>query len=334
MHALQAVFLSVLVPLHRIRLVFHLYLAQLLFALVLAVPLSAALESHLGYSYTGFQMRTSTSFLEQAWSDLHSADRVHQQVRQDHLSPVAILWLFLSFTVLSGGTFWVLSGRQHTSTLAEFLGGAGRLFGRFCRLLIPYGLGCLGLYYLNGLLSEWVVAFTDSRQRQATSTELAWLLHGKLAIMALLFGWLTVSCALAKAAAARTDQRAMLATFFRSLLLSVRHPISTPILAALGPALLAVLLAAYAKLRDHLPTEDFVVTLGEKSLELTPAILLLALTQVLILCSQGVWVLWTATILRFHRSVTPPAAPPADVQDEPRPLLVVDRPMPRQGGAR
>lgn len=335
MRALQAVLSALFVPLRRLRLVWLLYLANLLFALVIAVPLFGVLERNLGHTVSGLRVQEGTGYLEQVWSDLRTTEKQPLSDLASGASALTVLWLLVSYTVLSGGTHFVLSQRGGPSSLARFLQGAGQLAGRFARLLPLHVLGLLGIYFLNRLLGDLLGRFVqDARHLQSSSAELGWLLQGKTLIVLLALGWLAVVSGLAKARAALDNERFMAGSFVKSLVTTLRHPVSTPLLAAIGPLLLAGVVLLYALARDHLPAEPLSLPFGEREFSIHPLTLYLVLSQLAVLLAQGVLVLWTAAIQRFHRLAHPlvETSPALDsLPPEPRPLTVVDRPLPRPG---
>jgi len=230
MHALQALLSCLPAPLVRIRLVWFRFLATLAFALVAVAPLHAILNRQLGRTVAGHRIERGDGFLESVWAHLHLNEAAAWNSFLTGAGALALLWLVFSYTVLSGGTFWVLAEPGRSSRLGEFLRGGGRLLGRFLRLLVLALLVLAGVAFLNRLLSEGITSLL--RDGHHSSSLLGWTLHAKSALMLLVVGWLALVGGLAKAEMTRRDQGWAIPAFLRSLRLSLRHPLSTPILAA------------------------------------------------------------------------------------------------------
>lgn len=325
MHALPAILLSAFTPLGRIRLVFHLFVFQLLVALLVSVPLWSLLEETLAFSRSGERLQQDTLFHEPVWSDLHINQAPALSGLAQSASAVGCLWLLVSSVFLSAGTFWILASPDRASSWREFFRGVGELSGRYLRLALYYALGLLALFLLNVFLSGLVNRWID-RQAPQSSAALGYVLHGKTLLMFVLWGCWSMVFAFAKASVVLDGRRSSLGAFAGALVTAVRHPFSTPLLAGIGPVLGAGCVALYALARDHLPVETQTIALSTSlQFELSPEALYLLLSQAAAFLGQAVLVFWTAAVLRFHLRAHPPAvhttAAPA-----PLPLTVVDRP--------
>ncbi len=320
MRALTAVLLSLATPLLRPRLLLYRYLLVLLFAVIIVSPLTMILDRGFGESVQG--MRMSGEFLERAWLDLQNHEAATWKDFRNNASSLFFVYIVFAFTILSGGTFWILSVRGRRCHLAEFLAGGGRLFGSYLRLLPWFALGLVGVYFANrGLTSLAHHLTTEWMRRSGSSASLGWILHAKTALVLVLLGWLVVVTGVAKARCARDGHRSMAGLFFRSLGTCLKNPASSLILAAAGPAMFAGVIAGYALTRDHLP--ESAVWDGR----LSPPALYVIITQVFALLSQAILLIWTQSFVRFVDFLQPAPASPAKPTPAPegnRPLTVVD----------
>lgn len=124
------------------RMVLVYYLANLLFGLILLLPLRALLSNYLGASEMGAKLGgpLDMDFLFEFLMNNEAA--VPTQVGMLMIVPV-LYWLFGLF--LSGGAFAVFAS-QDRYTANQFWGGAATYFGRFFRLAL-YGIPVLGVLY-------------------------------------------------------------------------------------------------------------------------------------------------------------------------------------------
>jgi hypothetical protein len=300
----------------RARLSLLLHVAQLLLAAIVLLPLSRAFEATFGWSVAGRETGAGR-FLEWAWQDLRLNQGDLLAVAERAFSGVAAVGLFLGFTLLSGGAFAVLARPGARGSARDFLAGAGRLFGRYARLFVLFGAGCVALFWANRGLTNAVDWLISSRlERASSSVVVGWLLHAKSLLALLLLGWLITATGLAKARAALADAESpdarvpMLRLFLSSLRTTLTNPVSSAILAAFGPAMLAGSLAAYVWLRGRL---DAGATTGLLGRDAPTWILLLAITQVAGWLMQAATVVWSATFLRVARGLAPPPPPPEPV---------------------
>jgi len=303
MRALRCLLASLPLLALRARLALVLHVAQLLLAIAVLLPLSRAFEATFGSSVVGRETGAGR-FVEFAWQDWRLVNRDLLALAERAFSGAALLGTFLSFTLLSAGTFALLAQERSGSSVREFLAGAGRLFARFTRLFLLFAGGCVALYWANRGLTIAVDHLVAVRLDRASSSRvIGVLLHLKSFVALLLLAWLIAATGLAKARAAVADERSMVRAFLAGWRSALTRPIGSALLAAGGPLMIFGSLGAYAWLRDRIgagaSTELF-------SASLPTWIVYLAIAQLVGWLMQGTTIVWTnAFVLASRRSGDP-----------------------------
>lgn len=134
----------------RIRLVLVLYLANLVFALLIAAPFIGSMSDTLAHS-------TATADLSRQFHPLLALDLVGgaEDALDGRVRYAAFLYALFS-TVLAGGVISSVARRERRSTLGDFSLACGRYCGRFVRLLAIAIAALIMLQLLNGLAEYWI----------------------------------------------------------------------------------------------------------------------------------------------------------------------------------
>jgi hypothetical protein len=297
----------------RARLALLLHLFQLLLAAIVVLPLSRAFEATFGSSVAGAETQAGR-FLEYAWQDWHLSGSELLAQAERTFSGVGAVGLFLSFTLLSAGTFAVLASRSRGS-VRELLAGAGRFFARFTRLFVVFAAGCFALFWIDRWLTLGVNrVITQTLDRASPSRYVGALLHAKtLLAMALLAGWMAV-IGLTKARLVREDSRSVARALLAALRSLARRPVSCVLLASFGPLALIGCVAAYAFARGALAAAP-TTSIGDRPLPTW--LLYVALTQLVGWLMQATSVVWTHAFVAFERPDPPEPALPVDLTPAP-----------------
>ena len=109
MRALLAFLRSIFVPLQLIRVVFLLYVANLVFAVVITAPFGELLERTFGKTVSGELL--AREFQEFAWTDLHANESAALEAMESSGSWTTVLYLLVSFCLWSAG--WSAASRRY-----------------------------------------------------------------------------------------------------------------------------------------------------------------------------------------------------------------------------
>jgi len=200
-----------------IRTVGVLYFANLLFSLVLILPLSVLLDRNIGHSVVGENL--ASTFDLEFLVDFLNSNRPALQSYWVVVGWGAVAYLVLS-SFLSGGVLDSLYSPGRSAYLPRFFGGCGKFFLRFLRLT-PFALaGLWGVVRLNGNLSLLIDRYFG---QTALEREAFWAMRGKQALILVLLMLFGAVLETARIEAVLMGSTRMTARFFSSFFFVLRH---------------------------------------------------------------------------------------------------------------
>jgi hypothetical protein len=179
MGAIKAIITGVGTTCRKPRLVAILYLVNLLFAGLLAVPFLFIVQGQLGHSLLGLSVRP----LDLDW--IGEAVLAYQAALPGLLGTVVaggFLYLVLQ-VFLNGGLVGRLLDREGPASLAEFAGDCGRYFWRYARLFLLF---LVFLILTLGVFMQLVSALFEPLSKAATTEWLPLILSNLHLLIALL----------------------------------------------------------------------------------------------------------------------------------------------------
>ncbi|HYS77948.1 MAG TPA: hypothetical protein VEO94_03860, partial [Candidatus Dormibacteraeota bacterium] len=280
--------------LYRITLV--LYLANLVAAAVLAVPMAVLIDESLGRSLSGlalassFRFETIVDFLQAR----HDAIASHFRTLGCGLLLYAIL-----AAVLTGGIIDSLKSPPRSPFLPRFLGGCGRFAFRFLRLIPYLGAALAGVYWINRGLNQLIVLAFDQSAHEVAAF---WIMRGKQGLVLVILLLLAAVFDLARVLTAFENRAHMAGALLTSLGFVGRHPVS---ILALYALLLATGLSLFV---------PYIVA-GHALLPSASILPLFAAQQALVLARHFLRVAGFATLMARYRGATGPS--PAEAERAP-----------------
>ncbi|MFG0319596.1 MAG: M1 family metallopeptidase [Planctomycetota bacterium JB042] len=317
-----------------VKSVVLLYVANLLFAAIVAVPV---------YHLAGEVLAPSTGtrpFLA-AYDAAFVADlfRNHAETFDGagKAALVGAIFTVLATVFLSGGVLASLADPRRPVNFMTFFSACGRHVFPFLRVLVPAAVVLAILVWLNGLASSGLTAlFVDTLERSASAATLWWTLTAKTALFLSLFVlFVVLPVWFARIRCVVDDERGMLAGYLRGIAFSLRNPITLLVFFLLASAVPIVLLGVSDFLLRRIDPGAPLHPLASFGWSFDPAIdpdvAVLVLQQATIFLLLGAFVLRTAGLVTIYRAR-------ADAGREPDPELVyadpapvVDAPKPRRG---
>lgn len=317
-----------------VKSVILLYLANLLFGAVVAIPV---------YHLAGEVLAPSAGtrpFLE-AYDAEFMADlfRNHDETFTAAVKTTRVSAIFyvLAYIFLSGGVLTALADPRRPVNFMTFFSACGRHVFPFARVLVPAGLVLVGLIWLNGLASSGLTTlFNDTLDRASSAATLGWTLTAKTFVFLALFAILVVlPVQFARIRCVVDDERGMLTGYLKGIALSLRSPFTTLLFFALATAVPIVLLGTSDFLLRRIDLQTPLRPL--QSLDwawnpaLSPDFLILAVQQATIFCLLGAFVLRAAGLIVIYRERSGAGRPPDPelvYSESATPL--VDAPRPRR----
>ena len=245
--AFRAFFIGLVRAVLGIKSVILLYLANLVFGAIMAIPIYALASSTLQRSpgarsfLTAFDAAFITDLMRGQEAVLAAAGRV---------AMVSALVFFLSLAFLQGGVLTALSDRRRPLNFTTFFAACGRHLFPFCRVLVPAAIVLLLLALLNDLASSGLTWwFNEKLQRTASAELLGFVMVGKTMLFLSLFVLLVVlPVQLARIRCVVDNDRFMLRCYWKGLLLTLK----SPLIMLLFFALSSLTLLAVVGLQDWL----------------------------------------------------------------------------------
>ncbi len=200
-----------------IRTVGVLYLANLLFSLLMILPLALLLDRSIGHSAVGegLASRFDLEFLV----DFLNSNRAALDPYRAALGWGALAYFLLS-SFLTGGVLDSLYSPGRSAYFPRFFGGCGKFFPRFLRL-VPYALaGLWAVIGLNGKLNLLIERLFDQTVR---AREAFWAMRAKQLFILILLMLLGAVLDTARIQAVLMGSTRMTARFFSSLFFVVRR---------------------------------------------------------------------------------------------------------------
>lgn len=329
--ALRAFFSGLVRALTGWKSAFLLYLANLLFSAVVAVPIYALAERDLAatphaQAFLGaYDPEFIADFLRGNAAAFSGAARA---------TTVSAVFFALVYVFLLGGVLAALHDTRRPLTFTTFFSACGRYVFPFLRALVP-AAAVTGLLVLANERAGAALdhLFEDVLQRRSSAALVGWTLAGKTAVFLALFVLLAVlPVQFARVRCVVEGERGMLKGYLRGLGLCLARPVAALGFFALSSGLLAGLFVLHhaflARIdwgHDLRPLESLGWTWNPA---LPPWLLALVLGQATLLLAQLVFVQRAAGLLVIWREHAPEPVP-RDPELIYASTPVVDAPAPR-----
>jgi hypothetical protein len=192
-----------------VRLVVLLFIVNLLFSLILAVPMYTALQESMGQSEVGERMARGFDFLW--WEEFRDLSRGLESTfspsvlgkgavldnfvnlinwGEASLPPVILFFVFfyiIVHTFLSGGVLTVLKSDPPQFSLRFFFAGAGKHFIRFVLLLLLSSIFFLAVFGLQGFFFQIVDSVSETARSEIPPFYLALVFSALTYVLFLFF---------------------------------------------------------------------------------------------------------------------------------------------------
>ena len=332
----KAFFVGLWRALTGVKSIVMLYLANLLFAAVVAVPV---------YHLAGDVLASSdgtraflTSYDAEFMADLfRNHEPTFTAARKASL--VAAVFYVLVFVFLSGGVTAALADRRRPLNFTTFFSACGRHVFPFARVLVPAGLMLAALIWLNGLASSALTGlFNDTLDRAASASTLGWTLTGKTLLFLALFVMLVVlPVQFARIRCVVDDERGMLRGYLKGIGLTLRNPFTTLFFFVLASLVPLVALGAHdvllAKIDWSGPLHPLAAFGWSGNPSVTPDVAALLLQQATIVVMLAAFVVRTAGLVMIYRERAGAGALDPDLAYADKKPRVDDARKPRRGPA-
>ncbi|MEW6745284.1 MAG: hypothetical protein AB1486_21230 [Planctomycetota bacterium] len=301
--ALKALAVGLLLAARRARLVFLLFLVNLLFAIVLSVPFWSEIKSVFSHSQTGVTL--VERYNREAITDWLNTHEPELDPARRSLRYGALAYLALG-AVLLGGILSILADPKTRTSLLAFSAGCGRYVWTFLRADLVLVALLAALYGVNIWLSRavrWVL--NDWLAYASSSTTIGWIMFTKSLLVLFLFAVVLQGVSYAKIRAVVDGDRCMLRGTLRGLGLVGRHPLATNVFLLAVVVLLGATYSLYVYARGLLPARQLQIgNLGT----IPPHIAYLLLVAAIMILVHALLVAKHAGQIHIYRTLT--ARPP------------------------
>lgn len=264
------------------RMVFFLFIINLVFSLILAFPLYRSLKDSIGSSLVGEKMARGFDYLW--WEEFRDRSRglettftpsiIGKGAILDNLQAlvemnvlnfpsllliVVILYIILH-TFLAGGILSTFNQERQKFTMKRFFEGAGFLFSRFFFLTV---LSWILFLAVGIFLSTGFESIVSNVSRNAISEiKPFYFALASSAIIFLLFLLLQMVFDYARIKIVLEEKRKVLKSAIQALAFALRHPFVTVSLYALLFLIQAAVTVVYILAKEALPQSNFLEVLG------------------------------------------------------------------------
>ncbi len=328
----KALLIGLLRAVLSVKSVFLLYLANLLFAAVVAVPVYHLAGDVLARTpdTRSFLVAFDAEFIADLFRN--HADTFDGAAAAARVSAVFFVLVYL---FLLGGVLTALADRRRPVTFTTFFAACGRHIFPFVRVLVPAGIVLAALMFANDLASNGLTRFFErTLDRSASAGLLGWTSTAKTVIFLCLFALLVVlPIQFARIRCVVDDDRRMLRGYLHGIGLCFRNPFTVLAYFVLSSGLVLLVLGGY----DHLlrrvdwtaPFQPFAWFGADYDFTVSPDLLFQVLTQLAVFLVQALLVMRLAGLLVIYQERT--AAPiPQDPDLAYADAPVVDAPRPRR----
>ena len=331
--AFRAFFIALFAVIKRWKIVFFFFVFNLLFSLLLVLPLFRSLSEHLGH-YSGLQ-DVLERFAPGPFTDFLGARGVPVESFLLSAGFGGVLY-FLLYNILSGGMITLLADHREVTTLKTFFRATGVYGFRFIRLLLYFAMGLVVLGFLNAGLDRVLAWYTEEVQTSGVSARLlGWLGLAKGTIMTILLAYLLIALNYAKTCTVVERRRFMFSSFGSGLAFTFRHPLSTGLFFLLSLVLLGAIFYLYSVLSRWVPPMDQRYVLDSLGgITLSGAILFICVSQAIQFMIQGALIFRHAGQVAIYKYLTVRNTEPDPelTTDTTYPPFIPDRPDTEPGG--
>ena len=243
--AFRAFFTATFATIKRWKIVFFLFVFNLIFGLLVSLPLISDIHG-LGGHFGGLD-----DFIRSFDPEIYLDFTNHAQ--SAHGGAAFGIWglvYFCLFNVLTAGSIGILVDPRESTTLKTFFKACGQYCFRFCRLLVYYAIALALIAWINGLLNSFICWYFESSQKFGAGSEmLGWTLFGKNVFMLIVLGFGLLSFNYAKTAAVIEDGHFMGYYFLRGIGFTFSHALTTGLFLILSLVPLGLVVLLYVAVR-------------------------------------------------------------------------------------